>query len=75
MMMDNWTFMTNYGVFHWLIFVAMVAIVLYPLGRILKRIGLSPFWSLLVFVPFVNLISLWVLAFSEWPAERKTERS
>lgn len=75
MMMDNWTFMTSYGVFHWLIFVAMVAIVLYPLGRILKRIGLSPFWSLLVFVPFVNLISLWVLAFSEWPVERKTERS
>ena len=66
--------MTGYGIFHWLIFVVMVAIVLYPLGRTLKRIGLSPFWSLLVFVPFVNLISLWVLAFSEWPVERKTGR-
>ena len=74
MMMDNWGFMTGYGVLHWLIFVVMVAIVLYPLGRILKRIGLSPFWSLLVFVPFINLISLWVLAFSEWPVERKPER-
>ncbi len=75
MMMDNWTLMTGYGVFHWLIFVAMVAIVLYPLGRILNRIGLSPFWSLLVFVPFVNLIFLWVLAFSEWPVERKSGRT
>ena len=68
MMMDNWTWMTGYGLVHWTIFVVMVAIILYPIGRILRRLGFSPFWSLLVFIPLVNLISLWVLAFSEWPA-------
>ena len=68
MMIDNW--MMGYGVAHWIVFVVMVAVVLYPIGRILRRLGISPFWSLLVFIPLVNLISLWVLAFSNWPAER-----
>jgi hypothetical protein len=71
MMMDNWMWMTGFGIAHWFFFVVMVAVVLYPVGRILNRIGLSPFWSLLIFVPVVNLIALWVLAFSGWPLERK----
>jgi hypothetical protein len=73
MMMDNW--MTGYGLAHWIIFAVMVVIVLYPIGRILRRMGLSPFWSVLVFIPFVNLVSLWVLAFSDWPGERGKERN
>ena len=69
MMMDNWTWVTGYGLGHWLFFAVMIAVVLYPLGRILKRIGLSPFWSVLVLIPLINLMSLWILAFSDWPAE------
>lgn len=71
MMMDNGMWMTGFGVVHWLFFVVMVAVVLYPVGRILGRIGLSPFWSLLSFIPVVNLIALWVLSFSEWPLEKQ----
>jgi hypothetical protein len=56
------------GLVHLLFFAVMVLIVLYPLGRILNWIGVSPFWSVLVFFPY--LIALWVLAFSEWPVER-----
>lgn len=70
MMVDNWTDMTGYGYGHWLFFVIMVAVVLYPAGRILNRLGFSPFWSLLIFVPLVNVFSLWVLAFSDWPLRR-----
>jgi predicted PurR-regulated permease PerM len=67
MMMDSWMWMHGYGFGHWVFFAVMVAVVLYPVGRILRRLGLSPFWSVLALIPFVNLISLWVLAFSEWP--------
>lgn len=74
MMMDNWTWMTGYGFGHWLFFAVMVALILYPAGRILNRLGLSPFWSLLIFIPLVNLISLWVLAFSDWPAEKAKQQ-
>jgi hypothetical protein len=70
MMMDDWTWMTGFGLAHLLWFAVMAAIVLYPLGRTLRRIGFSPFWSVLVFIPLVNLIGLWVLAFASWPATK-----
>jgi predicted PurR-regulated permease PerM len=70
MMMDHWTWMTSYGFAHLLIFAVIVALILYPLGRILRRIGVSPLWSVLVFFPLLNLIAIWVLAFSDWPVER-----
>ena len=74
-MMTGWTYtMSGYGVGHWLIFAVMVAVALYPIGRILSRLGFSPFWSVLALVPLVNLIGLWLLAFVDWPegAERRT---
>lgn len=67
-MMNDWWVMSGYGLVHWIVFAVAVAVLLYPIGRILGRIGLSPFWSILAVVPLVNLIALWVLAFSEWPA-------
>jgi hypothetical protein len=59
--------MYGYGPFHWLWFIVMIAAVIYPVGRILGRIGFSPLWSILMFIPVANLIALWILAFTEWP--------
>lgn len=71
-MMVNWVDMAGYGFGHWLLFAVMIAVFLYPIGRILGRVGWSPFWSILAVIPFVNLIALWLLAFVEWPErERK----
>ncbi|MFZ5834728.1 MAG: hypothetical protein ACOY2B_04975 [Pseudomonadota bacterium] len=64
-MMHN--MMLGYGSSHWLIFVIMAALILYPAGRILARMGLSPFWSVLAMIPFLNLAGLWLLAFIAWP--------
>lgn len=66
--MYHWTGMAGYGFAHWFVFVVMVVLLLYPIGRILMRIGLSPFWAVLAFVPLLNLIGLWLLAFIDWPA-------
>lgn len=70
-MMYGWAMMAGYGFGHWIAFALMVVIVLYPVGRILGRIGLSPLWAVLVLVPLANLIGLWVLAFVDWPREEK----
>jgi len=35
--------------------------------RILKKTGRSPWWSLIILVPFVNVIMIWVFAFARWP--------
>ena len=69
MMMNDWIGIAGFGFGHWVIFAVMVAVVLYPIGRILSRIGLSPFWSVFVLVPVVNVVALWILAFTDWPRD------
>lgn len=71
-MMDGWMmgYGFGYGFGHWLVFAILVAVVLYPVGRILNRIGFSPLWSVLALIPLVNLLALWVLAYSNWPGNR-----
>jgi len=58
------------SVWHWAVFIAFVLAVAYPIGRILSRIGFSPLWSVLAFIPFVNLLALWVVALTPWPRDR-----
>ena len=75
-MMFDWTEVTTFGPIHWvasmgpvhwLVFVTLVAFGIYPIGTILRRIGFSPLWSVLVFVPIVNVVAVWILALVEWP--------
>lgn len=46
----------------------ILAIVLVPAWRILKRTGHSGWWSIIIFIPLVNLLGIWLLAFTRWPA-------
>lgn len=66
MMMYDWNGMMGFGPSHWLFFAVFAAVILYPIGRILERIGVSPFWSVIALIPLVNLVGLWVLAFANW---------
>jgi uncharacterized membrane protein YhaH (DUF805 family) len=45
-----------------------IVILLPPSARIVRRIGYSGWWALLMIVPGVNVIALWALAFIRWPA-------
>lgn len=47
---------------------------MYACGMILARIGKSPAWCLLLFIPFVQIIVLWIFAFMKWPAFEKEEK-
>jgi branched-subunit amino acid transport protein AzlD len=42
-----------------------------PYWQIFKKAGFSPALSLLMLVPFVGIVVLFVVAFSDWPALRK----
>jgi hypothetical protein len=68
-MMGYW--MYGYGPGHFLWFIVMIVVVAYPVGRILSRIGLSPLWVIVMFIPILNLVALWILAFTDWPVERR----
>jgi uncharacterized membrane protein YhaH (DUF805 family) len=53
--------------------VVLVGAVLFgvPAAMIVRKVGYSPWWALLWFVPLVNLIMLWVFALSRWPIEEQ----
>ena len=40
--------------------------------RILHRAGYSGWWVILTLIPLVNLIMIWVFAFSTWPKTQPT---
>jgi hypothetical protein len=39
-----------------------------PVSSILHRAGHSRWWLLIAIIPLINLIGLWVFAFTRWPA-------
>lgn len=55
---------------HWLIVVFILASYIVPVWRILTKAGYSGAWSFLSFIPLLNVIMLWVFAFSRWPNEK-----
>jgi len=46
-------------------------VLIIPFWRLFSKAGYSGWWSLLMVIPLVNLITLYVLAFSNWPALQK----
>ncbi len=51
-----------------IIFVVMIALYLFPIWKIFGKTGMSPYLSLLIFVPGIGfLICILILAFADWP--------
>jgi hypothetical protein len=44
-------------------------------ARIVQRVGFSGWWALIILVPFANMVALWYLAFTRWPAQRSPSDS
>jgi hypothetical protein len=48
------------------VFLIVTAIIIVPYWFIWKKAGFSPWLSLLMLIPLVNIVMPYVLAFSEW---------
>ena len=59
----------GYYPLHFLLAVSVTSVIcVYPLWRIFKRAGLSPWWALLALIPFLGLwLAGVVLAMKAWP--------
>ena len=58
-----------------LIFIVLsVVVVLVPAFRIARKLGYPSPLAVVVFIPFANLVVLWLLAFIDWPIEREVRR-
>jgi hypothetical protein len=49
-----------------------VVAIMIPLGQLLRRIGFSRWWILLSFVPIINIVGLWIIAYANWPRDNQT---
>lgn len=61
------------GISIWQFVLLAILIVIYiwlPV-RILRRAGYSGWWVILGIIPLVNVVMIWVFAFSTWPATQR----
>jgi hypothetical protein len=64
--------MVQFNPFHWLVVLAVAFGFVIPIGKILKRTGHNPIWSVLCIFPPFALALLWVFAFRPWPIDTKS---
>ena len=62
--------MGSFSFAHWAIVLFWFVVVVFPVGKILSRLGFHWALALLTLIPGVNLILLWVLAFIAWPKDK-----
>lgn len=67
--------MHSFSLWHWIIFLIIAAVPLWLFSHAIRKAGFSPWWAVLGIVPVVNIIMLWVFAYTKWPAlpEEKTD--
>ena len=56
-----------------LVVLAVLAII--PTVIILRRLGYSGWWAILAAISPINILGLWILAFAQWPLERRAPMS
>jgi heme/copper-type cytochrome/quinol oxidase subunit 4 len=56
--------------FHSLGFLLVVIISIIPFWKICERVGHSPWLSLLMLIPLINIIFIYYIAFGEWPSQK-----
>lgn len=59
--------MESLSIWHWIIVLLAIAVALVPFWKICVKAGFSGWLSIFFLVPIINLVALWVLAFSTWP--------
>lgn len=57
-------------VFAFLLYVIFLGTFVLAMWQIWSKAGFNGAWSLLMFVPIVNIASFFYLAFAEWPVHR-----
>lgn len=62
--------MGGLSLWHWSILLFTGILFVPPIWRIVSKAGYSGAWSLFAMVPLLNLVMLWLFAFSRWPAQR-----
>jgi hypothetical protein len=67
--------MGSMSLWHWFILIFFIVALGVPIAKILGRLGFSKWLTIVYFIPFVNIVGIWILAYVRWPAvNREQER-
>ena len=66
--------MDTFSIWHAFIVAFYFVLILVPASTVLRKAGRSGWWALFFIVPVVNVVALWVFAYSRWPALGATAR-
>ena len=61
--------MISFSIFHWILILLIAAVLVVPFWKIFPRAGWPAPLALLMFIPVLNWVLLWVLAFKSWPGD------
>tara|TARA_B100001093_G_C25930560_1_gene636684 strand:- start:191 stop:448 length:258 start_codon:yes stop_codon:yes gene_type:complete len=67
----HFAFLPNLNGFELLAILFVLTLWFVPTWMILKKTGYHPALSLLIIIPFVNIILILFVAFSEWPVHKE----
>src|SRR5262249_16393847 len=67
--------MGSMSIWHWLFVILVIAVLCIPISKILNRLGFSRWWTIVYFIPFVNIVGIWILAYARWPAVNREQQS
>jgi hypothetical protein len=59
--------MGAFSLWHWIVVLLVLFFYGVPMARIIHRTDHGWWWVILFFVPVLNIIAIWVLAFVPWP--------
>lgn len=59
---------------HLIVILVIIGFVVVPWIQIFRKAGYSGWLSVLIFIPLINLATLFWFAFSRWPIEKEAER-
>jgi len=54
----------------YLLLIALFLCILWAGGKILDKAGFDSRWVVLLLIPVINILIIWVFAFSDWPNVR-----
>jgi len=57
-----------------LLVAAFAVFVVWLCTKILDKAGLNKAWAICLFVPILNIIMLWIFAFTQWPGLKHEQK-
>jgi carbon starvation protein CstA len=66
--------MSSFSIWHWIIILFVLASSIVPAWLIVKKAGYAGPLALLTWVPFLNIVFIWIFALSHWPVMKKAEQ-